>query len=259
MIFILHHEASTHLPLRLQHKSRCRASQVALVVKNPAANAGDIRDADWIPRSGRSSEGGHGNPLQYSCLENLIDRGAWQATVHRVSKSHTWLSDLAHMHKSCYMFCSTSEFHSSHGRMDSQINIKVMRQESLPTQYFTLPASSFQGLLRVRQATLIEKKGIFLILCSLPFKSLSGRTKESCSPTFPHCILPAKKKTNAKDSVCAQVWWSSTMEFKHHLLGNSQLKPRWPLPPLWTYHLPLIGCMVSVFLGDSVVKNPPVE
>ena len=89
MIFILHHEASTHLPLRLQHKSRCRASQVVLVVKNPAANAGDVRDADWIPRSGRSPEGGHGTPLQYSCLENLIDRGAWQATVHRVSKSHT--------------------------------------------------------------------------------------------------------------------------------------------------------------------------
>jgi len=61
---------------------------VVLVVKNPPANAGDIRNADLILRSGRSPEGGHGNSLQYSCLENLIDRGAWQATVHRVSKSH---------------------------------------------------------------------------------------------------------------------------------------------------------------------------
>jgi len=53
-----------------------RASQVALVVKNPPANAGDIRDTGSIPGLGRSPGGGHGNPLQYSCLENLMDRGA---------------------------------------------------------------------------------------------------------------------------------------------------------------------------------------
>ena len=53
------------------------ASQVVLVVKNPAANAGDVRDAGSSPRSGRSPGGGHGNPLQYSRLENLMDRGAW--------------------------------------------------------------------------------------------------------------------------------------------------------------------------------------
>ena len=53
-----------------------------LVVKNPA-NAGDVRDLGLIPRSGRSPGGGHGNPLQYSCLENPMDRGAWQAMAHR--------------------------------------------------------------------------------------------------------------------------------------------------------------------------------
>ena len=52
------------------------ASQVALVVKNLPANAGDIRDSGWVPGVGRSSEGGHGNPLQYSCLENPMDRRA---------------------------------------------------------------------------------------------------------------------------------------------------------------------------------------
>ena len=62
---------------------------VTLVVKNPPANAGDIRDAGSIPESGRSPGGGHGNPLQYSCLENPMDRGAWQAIVHRVAKSLT--------------------------------------------------------------------------------------------------------------------------------------------------------------------------
>ena len=58
-------------------------------VKNPPANAGDERDAGSVPGSGRSPGDGHGNPLQYSCLENSIDRGAWQAMVHRVAKSQT--------------------------------------------------------------------------------------------------------------------------------------------------------------------------
>ena len=69
------------------------ASQVALVVKNLPANSGDVRDASLIPGSGRSPGGGHGNPLQYSCLENPMDRGAWRATVPGLSRSRTWLSD----------------------------------------------------------------------------------------------------------------------------------------------------------------------
>ena len=59
------------------------------VAKNPAASAGDGRDVGSIPGLGRSSGGGHGNPLQYSCLENSMDRGAWQATVHGVAKNRT--------------------------------------------------------------------------------------------------------------------------------------------------------------------------
>ena len=58
------------------------ASQVALVVKNPPANAGDVRDTGSIPGLGRSPGGGHGNPLQSSCLKDPKDRGAWQAAVH---------------------------------------------------------------------------------------------------------------------------------------------------------------------------------
>ena len=63
------------------------ASHVALVVKNLPANAGEVRDTDLIPGLGRSLGGGRGKPLQYSCLENPMDRGACQATVHRVTKS----------------------------------------------------------------------------------------------------------------------------------------------------------------------------
>ena len=67
------------------------ASQVALVVKSLPANAGDIRDVGSIPGSGKSPGEGNGNPLQYSCLENPMDRGAWWATVHGVMKSQTQL------------------------------------------------------------------------------------------------------------------------------------------------------------------------
>ena len=65
---------------------------MALVVKNPPANAGGIKDTGSIPGSGRSTGGGNGNPLQYSYLENPVDRGAWWATVHGVEKSQTQLS-----------------------------------------------------------------------------------------------------------------------------------------------------------------------
>ena len=68
-----------------------QASQVVLVVKNLPANAGDLRDAGSIPGLGGSPGGGHGNPLQYSCLENPMYRGAWQATVHGVARSQTLL------------------------------------------------------------------------------------------------------------------------------------------------------------------------
>ena len=61
------------------------------VIKNPPANARDTRDAGSIPGLGRSHRGGNGNPLQYSCPENPMDRGAWWATVHRVTESWTQL------------------------------------------------------------------------------------------------------------------------------------------------------------------------
>ena len=68
------------------------------LLKNLPANAGDVRDPGSIPGSGISPGEGNGNPLQYSCLENPTDRGAWQATVHRIAKSWIWLKWLS-MHK----------------------------------------------------------------------------------------------------------------------------------------------------------------
>ena len=68
---------------------------MALAVKNLLASAGEVTDMGSLPGSGRSPGGGHGDPLQYSCLENPMERGAWQATVHRVEKSQTRLKQLS--------------------------------------------------------------------------------------------------------------------------------------------------------------------
>ena len=85
------------------------------MVKNPPANAEDIRDVGLIPGSGRSPGGRSGNPLQYSGLENPMDRGAWQAIVHSITKSWTWLRKLT-MHACiislhyCVHFCCTTKW-----------------------------------------------------------------------------------------------------------------------------------------------------
>ena len=77
------------------------AHKVALAVNNPA-NAGDIRDAGLIPELGRSPGGGHGNPLQYSCLENPMDRGALWAAIYGVAQSWTRLKRLSSSSSSYY-------------------------------------------------------------------------------------------------------------------------------------------------------------
>ena len=90
-------------------------SLLALVVKNPIAHAGDVKDMGLVPGSGRSPGGGRGNPLQFSRLENPVDRGDWQATVHRVAQNQTQLKQLGmhisqhkiHFHP--FAFCSGSQ------------------------------------------------------------------------------------------------------------------------------------------------------
>ena len=88
------------------------ASQVVLVVKNPPTNGEDKRDVGSIPASGRSPGEAHGNPLQYSCLENPMDRRAWWAVVHSVTKSQTQLKQLS-MHANAHVWFRTmkKEFH----------------------------------------------------------------------------------------------------------------------------------------------------
>ena len=73
------------------------------MVKNPPANAGNIREVASIPGLGRSPGGGHGNVLQYSCLENAMDRGACRATVDKVAKSWTQLKCLSKQRKNRHL------------------------------------------------------------------------------------------------------------------------------------------------------------
>ena len=79
--------------------------------KESAYNAGDTEDTGPIPELGRPPGGGHGNPLQYSCQENPMDRGAWQAAVHGVVKSQTRLKPLS-MHALCMRECTCTHTHT---------------------------------------------------------------------------------------------------------------------------------------------------
>ena len=73
------------------------ASQVLLMVKNPPANEGDARDEVSIPGSGRSPGGGHGSPLRYSCLNNSMDRGAWQGSMGHMGPQRANMTEHAHV------------------------------------------------------------------------------------------------------------------------------------------------------------------
>ena len=85
-----------------------QVSQRALVIKNLPANAGDVREVVSVPGLGRSPGGERGNPLQYSCLENPMDRGAWRAPVHGVTQSWAGLKQLSTHVPSSYPFLKES-------------------------------------------------------------------------------------------------------------------------------------------------------
>ena len=90
----------SNISLRKTNKILVSASQVMLVIKNPLANAGDIRDTGSIPGSGRSPGEGNGNPLQYSCSKNPMDRGALCTTVHGGHKELDMIEHLSHIRPS---------------------------------------------------------------------------------------------------------------------------------------------------------------
>ena len=101
---------------------------MALVVENLSANAGDIRDMGLILGLGRSPGIGNGNPLQYSCVENSMDTGAWQAMVYEVSKSRTGLSMHRHTDTQTHRYIHTHTHIHMHTRvLASFLPLKVTK------------------------------------------------------------------------------------------------------------------------------------
>ena len=139
------------------------------MVKDPSTNAGDIRDTGSIPGSGRSRGGGHGKPLQYSCLENPMDRGAWQAPLHRVTQSRTQLKQLSlHTHISLRSSRSVSR-----PVVSSSVTLWTVACSAPLSMEFTRQAY-WNGLLFPTPGELphtrIEPRSPALQASSLPFK-----------------------------------------------------------------------------------------
>ena len=140
------------------------------MVKNPPANAEDLRDAGLIPGSGRYPCGGHGNPLQYSCLENLMDRRGWQAIVHRVTKRQTRLKRLSmHTRKHCFfIYEKTMTKMSSYSqwfkrkmwnKMDTSIIFTVQLNPSYQVnQLFQIKFNFFSNLIRMFSALKVSEQ-----------------------------------------------------------------------------------------------------
>ena len=138
-------------------------SQVMLVEKNPSANAGDVIDVGLIPESGRSPGKENSNPFQYSCLENPMDREAWQATVHRVAKSWTQL-----------------KWNSTHDRfikdMETRNTDKKMRYRKICTALFTVIKMDviYIGITPLTKEHIWTLSIIFLTI-SFPYSSILSR------------------------------------------------------------------------------------
>ena len=119
------------------------------VVKHPSANAEDTGDMGLIPGFGKSPWGGNGNSLQYSCLENPLDRGAWQALVHGVAKNWTRLSNWAHTHSLCSrhdVFGLKKQNSISNYDVETQSTIWVIFQQREPCMLlWVLPSSLLAG------------------------------------------------------------------------------------------------------------------
>ena len=131
-----------------------------LIVKNLPANAGDIRDTGSIPGLGRSPGGGHGNPLQYSCLDNPMDRQAWQTIAHRVPKSRTRLKQLiSHTRKGHYwpLSCSSQKLKKHLDQFHQQVlSIPSPKHKNTCWIYPLLTLSSTTPLIKATIASQLD-------------------------------------------------------------------------------------------------------
>ena len=167
--------------LKLAHLSDISwTSQMVLVVKNLLANAGDTRDAGLVPGLGRSLEVGKTAPLQYSCLEDSMGRGIWQATVYVAAKSQTWLSDWAHLTHQAhlgYLLCHPSSWLSLPGH----------------SQQWPYLACSLYSHLQMEKDLLLDRMNDKVCTCHqhlhliAPFASSSMSSWHQSAYIFPRC------------------------------------------------------------------------
>ena len=150
-----------------------KASQVALVGKNPPANTGAIRDVVSVPGLGRFPGGRHGNPLQYSCLENVMDREAWTTVVHRVTKRQTWLKLLSMHTRMCLV--------QGHACPDYQIPLSLVPatlyvlhgvrwlQAEFPSHFFSSSSKKGLGCLFLLNIFILISLSFWVELKDCPF------------------------------------------------------------------------------------------
>ena len=144
-------------------------AQAVLLVKNPFANATDIRDPGLISGSGRSPGGGHGNLLQYFCLENSMDRGTWWATVHGVAESD--MTDLV-------IWCTCA--HTSH---TFGVNIKKTTVFLNPSNFSDSFKLQYNSFLLLPTSTCPGRKvswGLFFLTKALLFGIIISKHFKSC-------------------------------------------------------------------------------
>ena len=148
-----------------------RASQLAPLVRNPPASAGDTGDLCSIPGLGRSPGEGNDVPAQHFCLQNPMDRGAWQAKVHEVAKSHLRLNTRTHTHTSAY----------------THVNITCTSHVSSPLYSFThwrtlrlFPRLGHCDVLQVMTSVEVTPKCVCMCAKSL----------QSCATLWPYGLLP---------------------------------------------------------------------
>ena len=145
----------------LCHQNMCLSvgSQVVLVVENPPVNAGDLRDAGSIPGSGRSPGEGKGNPLRYSCLGKLMDRGPWWATVHGITKSWAQLKQLStNMHTPhTYLVVQKNQIKMDQRPECHSQNCKILRRKYRARQRILKCGTSIMSNKRKKQIDCNQK------------------------------------------------------------------------------------------------------
>ena len=251
----------------------CGASQVALVVKNLPVNAGDIRDTGLILHRRSSPGGGNGNPCQYSCLENAMDRGAWEATVHRLSKSQTQLKWLS-MHSGGGEKWSSSRSRSRRRNLRKRYQDWSFTLHALHSRDFSFAPTLFSVcFVSICFLKILLEYSLFTMLCLFPLHSKVNQLYSYVYSDFPggsDCNEFACKSGDP-DSVPGlgrSPGEVNVYPIQYSCLENSMDKETWQatfhgVTRSWTWlcdnHFHFFFSYIYSLLGDSFPIQPITE